>query len=897
MAISPSYSATEYTTEPYYGTDKHNNTNNNNKYRKGSITSKLFPSRNTRHTYTHDNSTGAKLLDSDIIHRKLTRDSDNSAATTSTTSSSDTNKDSNLLHICDQLNHKNNNQEQLTLFKANYTLNQKDPDSEAAENPENKMTKVEHQQQQQSHFLRKLLPPLSPITTTTNTTNNHEVTNSSKLFANDYSGNSSSTTPTPRKNSNKPIPCVINKEHVSSIDHNVSLTPYLNEKSDILAPLEVLSNTIADTGMPTKEILLDEIDDDLKQNLARLSLMQHHEHVIGPINDMNEKRKSDGVPSTGTRHTSEDIGICRTFSQDTAVRSSISSTNNSNKNNDDINDGTKNNAFGNSKQSVLTDLLLSNDVGNTSKNISTDDTVKSTNSASLSKYSSLVKDERLNNKNEENKNKIHSNNEYNYECYEDDYDGVSKYLDYFDDGFLENKDIIVNNIVFEDAIKKYNNNEGTHDYDTDNEIQNVKNNSELKRKVFTGTSLCESTEKGKRVRMGSVSQDKIDSYNVACVEHKEVDSNDNATDKTKIVPIELKWKDNFVDPKTNPILYVVSEDLASVLHNKRKTRFLMNFDPKDKTWVVPGLKVPNGVYNFHFEINGEWKYSNYFPIATDFNGNFVNWFELDNNVNVNATNVEELWEEEKEKEEKGKEGGIDIVNNHTNSTLSNNNTIGKPDEVVPNWKMKWHEEYGPASMENLTRPTLHTYQSAESYHMSSINLTKRKEEEYSNTIPALFEPLIVELQNNLSSGSDVLSERTERLATGRHTLGKIDWQNVLEYTQEELFTDLQILRNIDQETAEDYFLNKLKIPDLPVYLNSSYLNELFQKEENAEQEGSVNGSRKSSFVHHIIPHVNLNHLLTNSIRDEVISVGCTTRYQGKFITQVIYSPCNYLKDM
>lgn len=45
--------------------------------------------------------------------------------------------------------------------------------------------------------------------------------------------------------------------------------------------------------------------------------------------------------------------------------------------------------------------------------------------------------------------------------------------------------------------------------------------------------------------------------------------------------------------------------------------------------------------------------------------------------------------------------------------------------------------------------------------------------------------------------------------------------------------------------------------------------------------------------HFSVPtHVILNHLMTTSIKHDVLSVACITRYSGKFITQVMHSPAN-----
>jgi hypothetical protein len=95
---------------------------------------------------------------------------------------------------------------------------------------------------------------------------------------------------------------------------------------------------------------------------------------------------------------------------------------------------------------------------------------------------------------------------------------------------------------------------------------------------------------------------------------------------------------------------------------------------------------------------------------------------------------------------------------------------------------------------------------------------------------------------------------------------------------------------------DESFLYKNAIPDLPVYLNNNYLNKHFNIHHNNNSsdaginlpKGSVKGLNS-----HIIPHVNLNHLLTSNIKNNVLGVACTTRYSGKFLTQIMYSPSDY----
>lgn len=57
-------------------------------------------------------------------------------------------------------------------------------------------------------------------------------------------------------------------------------------------------------------------------------------------------------------------------------------------------------------------------------------------------------------------------------------------------------------------------------------------------------------------------------------------------------------------------------------------------------------------------------------------------------------------------------------------------------------------------------------------------------------------------------------------------------------------------------------------------------------------DSSYYASNKDAY-HLLIPnHVILNHLMTTSIKNDVLTVACITRYLGKFVTQIIHSPAD-----
>ncbi|ONH65891.1 SNF1 protein kinase subunit beta-2 [Cyberlindnera fabianii] len=99
----------------------------------------------------------------------------------------------------------------------------------------------------------------------------------------------------------------------------------------------------------------------------------------------------------------------------------------------------------------------------------------------------------------------------------------------------------------------------------------------------------------------------------------------------------------------------------------------------------------------------------------------------------------------------------------------------------------------------------------------------------------------------------------------------------------------EVLPSMDEE-----FIHKHAIPELPVYLNNNYLNKHFTTHHTPT--GDTAHLAKTNLMQglnsHIIPHVNLNHLLTSNIKNDVLGVACTTRYSGKFVTQIMYSPAS-----
>lgn len=358
-----------------------------------------------------------------------------------------------------------------------------------------------------------------------------------------------------------------------------------------------------------------------------------------------------------------------------------------------------------------------------------------------------------------------------------------------------------------------------------------------------------------------------------------------------LVNVVLKWRDCIVDPKTCKIS-VISSDISAVLSLQSSKKIPMEYETTEKSWFVPNLKLPPGVYKLQFLINGELRHSNFLPTATDSFGNFVNWFE----VLPGYYEIEPLRDVPVDSMDYGSDLGVSMkesVNGGSDFTITApiprppllsqaTSSSYRSSKYIERSTTPYSDYTGILSRSNSARPLLNQKKSSSYDFFAPL---PPKKYEYSTDIPELFK-----VNDEEDHDHDIPEDPPSysSLLKGSETEQPSFHCRVQDCNQDRLFSDLQQHDRIDAQAAEEFFLQKYPVPDLPIYLNSSYLNKVFnqlQKDNNAGETKAV--------VNPVIPHVNLNHLLTSSIREEIISVGCTTRYEGKFITHVVYAPCYY----
>lgn len=357
------------------------------------------------------------------------------------------------------------------------------------------------------------------------------------------------------------------------------------------------------------------------------------------------------------------------------------------------------------------------------------------------------------------------------------------------------------------------------------------------------------------------------------------------------VEVILKWRDQFAGISKCHIA-VVSKDIISTLkslkyHSYRLDKknihsLKMKFDKSTNEWYIPNLFLPPGIYKLQFQINNNLVHSDFLPTATDTVGNIVNWFE----VLPGYDRIEPYRIEEKSTDSIANSSNIDSdissTNNYNKINGNNSDDNMDLDNISSYSSSKFNKsatsltDYAGISRSSSTMSKNYASNLKLSGLYGFTGLESPKIQ-YSNEIPELFK-----FDTNNDSLNDVDSNDVDSNDMDKNLNLKINdnfdltLSKVVELNQDYLFSNIQNIAKMNTEEAEEYFLSKFKVPDLPIYLNSQYLNKNFDNQ-----------------LNHIIPHVNLKHLLTTSIKDEIICVGCTTRYEGKFVTQVIYAPCNY----
>lgn len=352
----------------------------------------------------------------------------------------------------------------------------------------------------------------------------------------------------------------------------------------------------------------------------------------------------------------------------------------------------------------------------------------------------------------------------------------------------------------------------------------------------------------------------------------------NTFGNTKLVNVEIKWVNI---PHEN----IQKISIIGSFSNWRNIIRLRPSSTHSNEFVVT-IKLPLGVHKLLYIINNEYRVSEQLPTATDQEGIFFNWFEVldDQHLFNHSQNQPNRTNASTKYDANIIQSAGQIDTNDIQRT--SNSSLGKLSKDEPNFE---HVEYSNDSGTNIK-------------HLSPRPMEHVSVQAQLNPIsPERFDPYISMSDNN--SSSFLLNQEPQEL----------------EYSNDipEIFVNYNYFKSqhADFELPEP--------PQLPAHLNNVLLNKLSNSAastntSHSHHHGSLQSmgfktpssshsdhrpplrradssyyaSNREAYHLSIPNHVILNHLMTTSIRNDVLTVACITRYSGKFVTQIMHSPAD-----
>lgn len=344
------------------------------------------------------------------------------------------------------------------------------------------------------------------------------------------------------------------------------------------------------------------------------------------------------------------------------------------------------------------------------------------------------------------------------------------------------------------------------------------------------------------------------------------------------VQVIVKWRDQ-MDNNMNIDIKIISYDIASALSmqgriSSEDNSIEMMYDSIQCEWVTTDVYLTPGVYKLQFLIDGTLEYSNFLPKATDNLGNTINWFEVLAGYRSIEPHRDEIFSPDQLSEMVRaipSESNIHLISPQSSSfsfhasrsitTYSNTSGIDRSNSSLGRQSSKTSKLFD-----------------VEPYPILKSKLVY----EYTTDIPELFK--------FNKSDNEISKTKTSEYLNKVNIKGL---NKMISCSCGEIYDHQFQIQKDTIESRGQISLNRYPINDLPVYLNTHQMTKAVQRKSISDA-GLILGETKEAG--HIISHVNLNHILTSSIQDGVISIACTVRSGGKFITQEIYSPFNNVRE-
>lgn len=324
----------------------------------------------------------------------------------------------------------------------------------------------------------------------------------------------------------------------------------------------------------------------------------------------------------------------------------------------------------------------------------------------------------------------------------------------------------------------------------------------------------------------------------------------------KSVPVEIKW----VNSNRENITKV---SIIGSFSNWRDVIKLKPLAARPNEFSAT-IGLPLGVHKLLYIINNEYRVSELLPTATDQEGILFNWFEildpqrLFNNSQKQQSRNDALTAFDANIIQVAGQHDTYAIQQKLNSFLAK---VSKEAKDTANFE---HVEHAPEEPEKY-----------ESYNerLSFLNddQASRDPHEYLSEIPEMF----VNYDYFKNKAPDYELPEPPQLPAHLN--------NVLLN---------KMLSNFQQNHAQNIPQVGAEVPSTSTISSTSTPSSNSKRPPLRRADSSYYASN-SEALHLLIPnHVILNHLMTTSIRNDVLTVACITRYSGKFVTQIMHLPAD-----
>lgn len=397
------------------------------------------------------------------------------------------------------------------------------------------------------------------------------------------------------------------------------------------------------------------------------------------------------------------------------------------------------------------------------------------------------------------------------------------------------------------------------------------------------------------------------SYGLARYPPSQSNSVDMVQD-AKTIPVEIKW------------VNTTREDIQkiSIIGSFSNWRDVIKLKPSldHSNEFVTTIKLPLGVHKLLYIINNEYRVSEQLPTATDQEGIFFNWFEvldhqhLFNHSHNQPNHVGALSDYDA--------NIIQVAGKQTvdNIQQKSNNFLAKVSKETPDFE---HIEY-PMDEDMIHEDTPNSFNTPEN-QASSMNFTESQTQRsdnkyvpynenlstsflnsveptpkptYSNDIPEMF----LNYDYFKQKGPDIELPEPPQLPAHLNNvlLNKISNNQNQNHAQNVPQLSSPKLQNGHHNHHHHHHSHDGFKPPILTHNSSDFGSSTSggssKRPALRRADSSYYASNKEAYHLSIPNHVILNHLMTTSIRNDVLTVACITRYSGKFVTQIMHSPAD-----